>query len=298
MKLGAPSFIGDTAASPSLPDLISRKDLPLRHPWVYKLLPPPTSSSLRHVCSILCSSYIVCSNLEVPRCMLYFVCLTLYVFAVCLNLYAIRCISSLVCLILYILPRITHFVFLTLYTSSTYMFHHYTCLVVTCTNTRCTHLCITHQHWDATAVCVAVVTIYVTCSCTPNRHLLGYIDCYLRSIEIHEKEYTLRKACPWASLSLLPQHRPQSSHNSLAATSPSGPPNKPNPDEEVFVLLDFGDEPERKTKVAEFEKVMAVFGNYIVHPKVGPCFVYQSSLQFRDAENPPRIKCSTMNISG
>ena len=65
---------------------------------------------------------------------------------------------------------------------------------------------------------------------------------------------------PGAKLSLLPQHRPQSSHNSLAATSPSELPNKPNPDEEVFVLLDFGDELERKTKVAEFQKVMAVFG--------------------------------------
>ena len=185
---------------------------------------------------------------------------SLYVFAVCLNLYALLCISSLVCFILYILPCITHFVFLTLYTSSTYMFHHYIYLVVTCTNTRCANLCPSHQHWHATAVCVTVVTIYVTCSCTPNSYLLGYIDCYLRSIEIHEKEYTLCKACPWPRLSLLPQHRPQSFHNLLAASSPSEPPNKPNPDEEVFVLLDFGDELERKTKVTEFQKVMAVFG--------------------------------------
>ena len=170
------------------------------------------------------------------------------------------CIFSLVYLILDILPCITHFVFLALYTSSIYMFHHYSYLVVTCTNTRCANLCPSPQHWHATASCVAVVTNYVTFWCTPNRYILGYIDCYLRSIKIHEKAYTLRKACPQASLSLLPQHSPQSPHNSLAASSPSKPPNEPNPDEEVFVLLDFGDELERKMKVAEFQTVMVVFG--------------------------------------
>ena len=118
--------------------------------------------------------------------------------------------------------------------------------------------------------------IYVTCSCTPNRYLLGYIDCCLRSIEIREKDYVLRKACPWADLGLLLQHRPQSSYNSLATSSPFEPPNKPNPDEEVFVLLEFGDELERKTKVADFQKVIAVFGKYVVHPRVRPCFEYHA----------------------
>lgn len=52
--------------------------------------------------------------------------------------------------------------------------------------------------------------------------------------------------------------------------------NKPNPDEEVFVLLEFGDELERETKVAEFQKVTAVFGKYVVHPRVRPYFEYHA----------------------
>ena len=109
--MGAPSFTGDTAASPSLPDLISRKNLPLRHPWVYKLLTPPTSSSLLHVCFILCSSYFVCSNLEVS---------TLYALLCISYTVCLRCMLELACLIfaffpLYILFWISYHVLLTLY---------------------------------------------------------------------------------------------------------------------------------------------------------------------------------------